>query len=201
MYIFANRARASHRRCQLSSNVRQHTKPLAMARPVFETQRMRCRRWVDADFEPLLAVYSDPEAMRWVGDGKPISQEECEAWFQVTEANYAKRGYGMFALEETSSGRVIGFCGLVHPGGQELPEVKYAFLRSHWGQGLASEAIPGLLTYGNQYHSLLQIIATVALGNLASQRVLAKSGMRLSHRRTNEDYSVTLVFTWAASAA
>ena len=79
--------------------------------------------------------------------------------------------------------------------------MKYAFLRSHWGQGLASEAIPALLTFGNQHHSLLQIIATVALGNLASQRVLAKSGMRLSHRRTNEDNSVTLVFTWAASAA
>ena len=172
-----------------------------MAAALFETQRLLCRRWIPADFEPLFAIYSDPIAMRWVGEGQPITREECEAWFHVTEANYTKRGYGMFALEEKASGNVIGFCGLVHPGGQELPEVKYAFLRSCWGGGLASEAVPALLAYGTQQLALHHIIATVAEDNLASQRVLAKSGMSLSHRRTNDDHTTTLVFAWRLSDA
>ena len=62
--------------------------------------------------------------MRWVGEGKPITQIQCEEWFKVTEANYAKRGYGMFALDHRDSGRVVGFAGLVHPGGQVEPEIK-----------------------------------------------------------------------------
>ncbi len=139
--------------------------------------------------------------MRWVGDGEPITQAACHEWFKVTEANYAKRGYGMFALESTESGSVIGFCGLVHPGGQLEPEVKYAFLRSCWGKGYASEAVPALLAYGAATHGLLHIIATVAPDNLASQRVLVRSGMRFSRQRHNEDGSLTNVYHWRAASA
>ena len=98
-------------------------------------------------------------------------------------------------------GQVVGFCGLVHPGGQAEAEVKYAFLRSHWGQGLASEAVPALLAYGATQHRLTRIIATVAPANLASQRVLTKAGMSLSHQRRNEDGSLTCVYEWVAPGA
>ncbi len=144
---------------------------------IFKSNRILCRRWLPEDFDALYQVYSDPVAARYVDDGQPITQEDCARWFEVTERNYATRGYGMFAFEERSSGQVIGFGGLVHPGGQPEAEVKYSFLQSHWGQGLASEAVPSLLAYGAEEHGLARIIATVAPGNLASQRVLIKSGM------------------------
>jgi ribosomal-protein-alanine N-acetyltransferase len=172
-----------------------------MFTPLFETERLRCRRWRPEDLDTLYAVYSDREAMRWVGDGEPITLSECEEWFKVTEANYAKRGYGMFALESRLSKAVIGFCGLVHPGGQAEPEVKYAFLREHWGAGLASEAVPALLAYAATHHHLVRIIATVAPENLASQRVLSKAGMRLAHPRENSDGSLTNVYEWLAPSA
>lgn len=153
------------------------------------------------DFEPLLAVYSDPEGVRFVGQGQPITRAECAEWFKVTETNYAKRGYGMFALELLASGEVVGFAGLVHPGGQAEPEIKYALRRSHWGQGLASELVPRLLRYGAMTHGMPRIIATVAPGNLASQRVLAKAGMSLASTRANEDGTTTLVFEWSTRSA
>ena len=83
----------------------------------------------------MLAVYGDAEAMRWVGDGTPLSPEECDRWLVVTAENYAKRGYGMFALVERETGAVVGFCGLVHFGGQAEPEIKYALLRCGLGPG------------------------------------------------------------------
>lgn len=172
-----------------------------MSSLVFQSRRLLCRRWVPHDFESLLAVYSDPQAMRWVGDGQPISRGECEEWFKVTESNYAKRGYGMFALVERDSGTVVGFAGLVHPGGQSEPEIKYAFLRTHWGIGLATEAVGELLAYGAAAHGLRRIIATVAPENLASQRVLTKCGMALARHRTNDDGSTTLVFEWNCASS
>ena len=171
-----------------------------MTEALFSTERLLCRRWQVQDIEPLFAVYSDPEAMRWVGDGQPISWENCEKWLQVTQTNYATRGYGMFALVEKLSNSVVGFCGLVHPGGQIEPEIKYAFARSEWGRGFASEVIPALLAYGASQHGLQTIIATVAVENLASQRVLVKSGMVLREQRRNEDESTTNVYLWRASA-
>ena len=168
---------------------------------IFQSERLLCRHWIAEDFEPLLSVYSDPEAMKWVGEGEPINRSQCEEWFRVTEANYAKHGYGMFALAQRESGCVVGFAGLVHPGGQVEPEIKYAFLRSHWGFGLASEVVPQLLDYGARVHALRRIIATVALENLASQRVLTKAGMVLAERRLNEDASTTLVYHWHTPSA
>lgn len=169
-----------------------------MTRILFSTPRLLCRHWRAEDLDALHAVYSDPEAMRWVGDGVPITRAACEAWLDVTQTNYNTRGYGMFALEYIDSGAVAGFCGLVHPDGQVEPEVKYAFMRSNWGLGLASETIPALLVHGHEKHGLARIIATVAPENLASQRVLIKAGMRLVEQRQGDDGSLDNLYEWLA---
>jgi RimJ/RimL family protein N-acetyltransferase len=165
---------------------------------VFETERLLARRLDGGDVEALLAVYGDADAMRWVGDGEPITREGCERWVEVTEANYARRGYGMFALQDKATGRVVGFCGIVHPGGQPEAEVKYAFLRSHWGRGLATEAVRALLRHGAEVHRLTHIIATTAPENAASHRVLLKAGLRRGALRRNDDGSHTQLFAWQA---
>lgn len=169
--------------------------------PIFVTPRLRCRRWVAGDLDAIHAVYSDPLGMAFVGDGSPITLEGCREWLAVTERNYALRGYGMFALEERATAHVVGFCGLVHPGGQPEPEVKYAFLQAAWGKGYATEAISHLLSYGHQAHGLTRIMATVAPDNLASQRVLSKAGAKEFGSRSNEDGSTTLLYEWTAPHA
>lgn len=168
--------------------------------PEFQTQRLLVRRWQASDLPALLAVYGDAEAMQWVGDGLALTQEECVRWLSVTQANYEKRGYGMFAIEQQSSPGVIGFCGIVHPGGQPEPEVKYALLRAQWGRGIATEAVIGLIRYAATAHKLEFLIATAAPANLASHHVLLKAGMRRSELRINEDGTKTQVFHWRAGA-
>jgi RimJ/RimL family protein N-acetyltransferase len=163
---------------------------------IFETIRLLCRRLTLDDFEAMLEVYGDADAMRYVGDGSVLTQEEARKWIEVTENNYLKRGYGMFTLVEHVTQKVIGFCGIIHPGNQVEPEIKYAFLRTHWGQGLATEAIAELIKYGTSVHGLTHIIATVAPEYIASQKVLAKVGMYKTELRIEEDGSETQVFEW-----
>jgi RimJ/RimL family protein N-acetyltransferase len=167
----------------------------------FTTARLRMRRWRDADLPVLRAVYGDADAMRWVGDGQPLTAAQCARWLEVTRANYASRGYGMFAIERTVDGDVVGFIGLVHPGGQAEPEAKYALLRTCWGQGLATEALAGLLRHGWQAHGLRHVVATAAAENLASHRVLLKAGMLRGALRDNADGSRTQLFHWHAADA
>jgi len=159
-----------------------------------ETARLTIRRIVPADVDALFTVYGDAESMRWVGDGQPLTFERCEQWVRVTEKNYAVRGYGMFALEERASGRVVGFAGLVHPGGQDEAEIKYALERPSFGRGYATEAASALLDYGRSVAPGRRIIATAFPENVASHRVLAKAGMRRAETRANNDGTTTLVF-------
>lgn len=169
----------------------------AMASDVlFVTERLSCRRWKAIDVNRVYEVYSDEEGARWVGDGLPIQYEECERWMNVTLANYSRIGYGMFAVTELSTNQTVGFCGLVHPSDQVEAEIKYSFLKDRWGRGYASEVVPAMLSYGATVHGIDRIIATVASENIASQRVLLKSGMLLSHIVEDDD-SKTHVYKWS----
>ncbi len=166
----------------------------------FETARLRARRISEPDVDAMLAVYGNPEVVRFVGDGVPLDRAGCQRWVEVTLENYRRRGYGMLALESRTDGSVVGFCGLVHPHGQAEAEIKYAFLRCRWGLGYASEAAPALLAWGAAVHGLRRVIATVDPAHEASQRVLSRAGMSRGAVRANDDGSFTQVFVWEAAA-
>ena len=166
----------------------------AAAPTVFLSPRLRCRFWVAADRAAVLAVYGDADAMRYVGDGTPLSEGDADRWLDVTARNYARRGYGMFALEDRATGQLVGFAGLVHPGDQAEAEVKYALARAWWGRGLATEAVRHLLEGAATRYGLYDVIATVAPAHAASQRVLAKAGLTRRADRVHEDGTRTAVF-------
>jgi len=168
---------------------------------MFETERLDVRRMQPSDVDDLERVYGDADAMRWVDDGRAITRVECERWLDVTRRNYRARGYGMSVLVERASGRVIGFCGLVHPGGQEQAEIKYALERGSWGRGLATEAAAGMLAYGAREHGLDTVIATTAPENHASHRVLLKVGMTRAEVVHEDDGTPVQVFRWRAGGA
>ncbi|MFN0182496.1 MAG: GNAT family N-acetyltransferase [Aquabacterium sp.] len=165
---------------------------------VFETSRLQARRLHAGDVDALVQVYGDADAMRFVGDGQPLPRSACERWVGVTLENYRLRGYGMFALVLRAGGEVAGFCGLVHPGGQPVAELKYALARAHWGRGLATEAAAGLLAWGAAVAGLREAMATVVPAHVASQRVLLKAGMQRGALRDNGDGSHTQMFHWQA---
>ncbi|WP_444886177.1 GNAT family N-acetyltransferase [Microbulbifer sp. JMSA008] len=148
-----------------------------MRESLFTTNRLIFRKWRDSDLSMIQKVYGDSEAMRWVGDGNTLSYEESKAWLKVTHNNYMSRGYGMFAVELKNTLEVIGFCGIVHPNDQVDPEIKYAFSRDYWGQGMATEAVVGLIDYATIAFGIGKFIATIAPENIASERVLLKAGM------------------------
>jgi RimJ/RimL family protein N-acetyltransferase len=166
------------------------------SKPIFVTDRLICRRWLPQDLSALLEVYGDVDAMRWVGDGVAITPDECSNWLAVTENNYQTRGYGMFALEDPETHVPVGFCGLVHPGGQIEAEIKYALKRKFWGRGLATEAARALLAYGSNTHGVDYVIATTAPENVASHRVLLKAGMEKCQLRRDDDGAYTQLFEW-----
>lgn len=168
------------------------------AKPIYQTERLLVRHLNDADIDAMHAVYGDAGAMRWVDDGRPLDREGCLEWIELTKTNYATRGYGMSALVLKQSGSVVGFCGIVHPGSRPEPEVKYALLQEYWGQGLATEAVGGMLAYAAEQLGLRRIIATAAPENEASRRVLLKVGMSRLETARHEDGSYTETFVWLA---
>ena len=173
---------------------------MTAATVMYSTERLLVRHIEPTDVDAMHAVYGDADAMRWVGDAVPLAREQCAEWIVITQRNYALRGYGMSALVARDSGEVIGFCGLVHPGGQTDVEIKYALRRAFWGKGFASEAVGGMIAYAASAFGIAHVIATTAPENIASHRVLGKAGMQRGELRRNEDGSFTQYFAWQSNA-
>lgn len=170
-----------------------------MGRVIFNAKRLVGRHLLASDVPALLEVYGDADAMRWVGDGQPLTREDCKRWIEVSAGNYRSRGYGMSAIIEHGSNRVVGFCGLVHPDNQPEAELKYAFGRSSWGRGYATEAARAMLAYAHGPVGLSRVVATVYAENLPSRRVLLKAGLKHTSSLSTEDGRVVLCFVSEAA--
>lgn len=161
---------------------------------LFSTERFDVLELAPEHLDDMLEVYGDVDAMRYVDDGEPLGREEGERWVEVTRRNVEERGYGMSAVVDRAAGRVVGFAGLVHPGGQETPELKYAYRREVWGTGVATEVARGMAAWGEGRFGMQRMIATVDPRNAPSIRVCEKAGFVREADRAEEDGSLTAVF-------
>lgn len=152
---------------------------------ILETQRLTLREMRLDDVDDLLAVFSDPEAMRFYP--KPFDRQMTQVWIERNIQRYTQSGFGLWALILKENGKLIGDCGLLvqEVDGVEEIEIGYHVRRDLWGRGLATEAAQACRDYGfNQlgYHRLVSLNRLVSLihpDNIASRRVAEKNGMKL----------------------
>jgi ribosomal-protein-alanine N-acetyltransferase len=152
--------------------------------PRLETERLRLRRLVEADVEAWhRLVFSDPEVMRYLPSGVPVSRDRTRDVLRRFDEGWDLRGIAPWGVDLISTGELIGHCGLRHV--DELPgevEVLYALGRDHWGRGYATEGARAAVGFGFDRLGLERILAFAIPGNRASRRVMEKVGMTYQRR-------------------
>lgn len=147
---------------------------------MIETERLVLRRFVGADWEALARFYTDDQVMRHMlpGRGLPRAQAQERAKSNIHNFNdhWARRGYGVWAVQDRASGRLLGQCGLRWVAEAEQAELLYLLAKTAWGRGLASEAGQAALRFGFARIGLDRLIGLTAPENKGSQRVLTKLG-------------------------
>ncbi len=141
-----------------------------------ETERLRLRPLRASDLDAILAIYHDPRGEEWIG---PHTRAEVAAELDFYARHEADHGWALLAVEERSTGELIGDCGLVplELRGPEI-ELMYDLHPDHWGQGLASEAVAAVMAEAFDVTGADAIIAVVRPDNPASIRVLEKAAFR-----------------------
>ena len=151
--------------------------------PLIETDRLRLRLFQPQDLEELASMFSDPEVMRYVADGKPAGRDVAEKALTSVIDHWRRLGFGRWAAEDKETRQFVGFGGLRSLFG--MPEVVYHFAPAHWGKGLATELARASLRYGFEEHRFEKIVAIAKPENAASIRVMEKVGM---HYEMNTSY-------------
>jgi len=170
---------------------------------ILETDRLLLREYVEDDAEAFFQLNSDPEVLRFVPDKGLLNVEQArQILIDHPIADYRKYGFGRGACILKSTGEQIGFAGLKYL--EELGEVDVAFrlMRTHWGQGLATEAALASVRFGFSDLGLKRIIGLVMPENIASVRVLEKTGLRYVETVSFWDhqfskYVIDATETWA----
>ncbi len=144
-----------------------------------ETARLRLRDWTDADAEPFAALNADRRVMEFFPAA--LTRAESDAQMAAIRAFLAERGYGLYAAEETASGRFIGFIGLSHPSFEAhftpAVEIGWRLAREVWGQGYATEGARAVAGHAFGPLGLDALVSFTAEWNRPSRRVMEKIGM------------------------
>ncbi|WP_308442701.1 GNAT family N-acetyltransferase, partial [Rugosimonospora africana] len=147
-----------------------------------ETPRLVLDHVRDDDLDALTAMNSDPEVMRYIGDGSVRSRQQTEAGLAGVRRDWAEKGYGMYAVRPKDTGELAGWVTLAVPNflPEVLPtvEIGWRFARSFWGRGFATEGAVAVLRFGFVDRGLDRIVSIRHVDNRASGRVMEKIGLR-----------------------
>lgn len=89
---------------------------------------------------------------------------------------------GMWAVEDRSSGALIGRIGFYEPEGWPGLELGWMLARSCWGRGLATEGARAALAFAFGRLQRSHVISLIRPENAVSLRVSEKLGQRLEGR-------------------
>ncbi len=146
--------------------------------PWLQTRRIALREFMPADFDDLYRLDSDPQVMRYLNDGQPLTHAEVRDALNRALGYYAHyHGLGVWHASLRDSGEFIGwFCLKYCPPTCDV-EVGYRLLPRAWGKGLATEGARALVHHAFTTLGLFRIIGVTNPDNRASQRVLMKCGL------------------------
>lgn len=127
----------------------------------------------DADF--IFELLNEPSFKRFIGDKGIVTKEDALHYIRdVPRQQYDNFGYGLYRVGAGDGDVAAGICGLVTRDEFPDPDLGFAFLNTHWGQGYAYESSLAVLAEGRDTFGLQRVIAMADEDNVASTHLLEK---------------------------
>jgi RimJ/RimL family protein N-acetyltransferase len=150
--------------------------------PDLLTARLVLRRPLEADLEAFALLCADPEVMRFIGSGRPYDRGTAERAFVALLSHWDERRFGLRSALDRRTGEYLGFVGLTTvPAGSTgagETEIGWRLRRAVQGRGLATEGARAVRDDAGDRLGIVRLVALIQPGNVASQRVAAKLGLR-----------------------
>lgn len=153
-----------------------------------ETGRLRLRHFTDtdADAELLVALDSDPEVMRYLGNGRPTPSDVIR---HEVLPRFARSQ--VWAAEERPTGHFVGWFALTPRAGGPADDLElgYRLRRAAWGRGYATEGSRALVRKAFTDLGARRVYAETMFVNTRSRRVMEKAGLsfvRVFHEEWDE---------------
>ncbi|MEL7027000.1 MAG: GNAT family N-acetyltransferase [Pseudomonadota bacterium] len=159
--------------------------------PHLETERLIMRAPRLDDVEAWAAFYAS-ERSSFVGG--PMTRELTWRALASELGHWAMNGFGRWALEEKSTGDVVGVVGLWHPEGFPENELGWDLFDGATGKGYATEAGRAARAYAYDTLGWTTLISLIAEGNTGSEGVARRLGAAPDAPFTHERYGTMMMW-------
>ncbi len=144
---------------------------------ILETARLTMREAEVEDAPFILELLNAPGFIQGIGDRGVRDLDQARDYIETRIiGSYRDHGFGMWVVTPKDAHEPIGLAGLVKRDVLPHVDLGYAFLERCWGRGYAQEAAMAVLGHARGPLGLETVAAIVNPDNLASRRVLEKTG-------------------------
>lgn len=144
-----------------------------------QTARLICERLRPEHLSEVSRLLLDPRVGKtlWHGSGSPSEQELVEGVLDK-ERHWERYGFGLWLVRDRLTGEMVGRGGLQWTYADTLNEIEaaWAIVPERWGHGLATELGHAAIETAFGPLGLTEVIALTLEDNVASRRVMEKTG-------------------------
>ena len=150
----------------------------------FARGRLRYERIEEQHAADLQRLMAEPLVLRTLWPwAAPPSEADLRASLEARIEHWERQGFGLWALQDRSTGEFVGRGGLqfTDAGGVSAVEVAWAVMPRRWGEGLATELAHASIEVAFDGLELHELVALTLPDNFGSRRVMEKTGFAYRH--------------------
>jgi RimJ/RimL family protein N-acetyltransferase len=153
------------------------------------TPRLVCERLQRDHAAELFRLLLDPRVTDtlWPGSEPPTEDDVLES-LEAKIDHWERHGFGMWLVRDRATGEMVGRGGLQYTYWVGLDEIEagWAVMPERWGQGLATEIAWAAIKTAFGPLDLRDIVALALHRNVASRRVIEKTGFAYEREVTHD---------------
>ncbi|MCG8380989.1 MAG: GNAT family N-acetyltransferase [Gammaproteobacteria bacterium] len=141
------------------------------------SKRLRIRQFEPDDVEDFVSFMVDPDSTQFLAfeEAQKNRKGATELLFTTIDSYASATPFMAYAIEERTSGKFAGFCGLT-PREEGEVEIMYAIMPNFRSKGYAAEAASRLAQYAVDQLGYRRVIAPISPNHVVSKAVAAKAG-------------------------
>ena len=114
----------------------------------------------------------------------PYHESDAEEWLRLRLDHNLRVGAEVSLAIRNRNDEMIGSVGAdnLEPGSSHRGELGYWLAVPYWGRGIMTDALRAYINYAFEQLQVTRLVANVFESNLASSRVLERSGFKLEGR-------------------
>lgn len=153
---------------------------------ITSTTRLQLDELVLSDAPFILQLLNEPGWLKYIGDRGVSNLADAEKYIMNgPQKSYGEHGFGLYKVS-LKNNTPIGICGLLQRDYLSHPDIGFAFLEAHNGQGYALEAAQAIMRLAKT-RGIQKVFGITLSENKKSIKLLEKLGLQFERMMETTD--------------